>query len=354
MRVSSRRLRSCVPHSLHKQRFPPSVSPARTSAPSAIASNLVSFGGSDEEPLDDSMSLVASEAEDWSGSPHDPAPLPSLEPIDARASVDSELIRVYSKAVEQLGLEWSAPEELTRSRLDEWFLPGRHQAPPQRGRAPHSARLRSSASHIFTSVDDAEKKGYVKLPPLDEAAHLCPPAAIGWKRNSSTHPSPAVQCRPSLDGCTPWPARQRLPCTQWRYSRCTRLSSCGPCTRRDTTRPILRSCAAPRTWPCTPRTKNVFLDSPVSPTGLFDPAVDGFAEHFTATRKSSQAMQHFLPKRSRSSASSRPKPVSAQQPPKATPTPRPDHRQRSRSARRHPPVTVILPNNTCFWINIFC
>ncbi|ROL48334.1 hypothetical protein DPX16_21820 [Anabarilius grahami] len=30
-------------------------------------------------------------------------------------------------AVEQLSLEWSAPEEPTRSRLDEWFLPGRHQ-----------------------------------------------------------------------------------------------------------------------------------------------------------------------------------------------------------------------------------
>ncbi|ROL49022.1 hypothetical protein DPX16_16637, partial [Anabarilius grahami] len=57
----------------------------------------------------------------------------------------------------------------------------------------------------------------------------------------------------------------------------------------------------------------VFLDSPVSPTGLFGPAVDGFAERFTAAQKSSQAMQHFLPKRSSSSASSRPKSVRGQQ-----------------------------------------
>ncbi len=33
-----------------------------------------------------------------------------------------------------------------------------------------------------------------------------------------------------------------------------------------------------------------FLDSPVSPTGLFGPAVEGFAERFTVAQKSSQAM----------------------------------------------------------------
>ncbi len=46
--------------------------------------------------------------------------------------MDAELFRVLSKAVEELGLEWSPPEEPSRSRLDEWFLPGRHQAPQQR------------------------------------------------------------------------------------------------------------------------------------------------------------------------------------------------------------------------------
>ncbi len=51
-----------------------------------------------------------------------------------------------------------------------------------------------------------------------------------------------------------------------------------------------------------------FLNSPVSPTSLFGPAVVGFAECFTAGRMWSQAMRHFLPKRSSSAAaSSRPK-----------------------------------------------
>ncbi|ROL48579.1 hypothetical protein DPX16_12195, partial [Anabarilius grahami] len=72
--------------------------------PSAIASDLVSFGGSDEEPLDDSMFLAALDAEEWSGSLPDPAPLPSLKLIDARASIDSKHTCVLSKAVEQLGL----------------------------------------------------------------------------------------------------------------------------------------------------------------------------------------------------------------------------------------------------------
>ncbi|ROL45908.1 hypothetical protein DPX16_11603 [Anabarilius grahami] len=65
----------------------------------------------EDDPLDDIMSLVASDTEDWAGLMNDPAPLPYLEPIDARAGMDTELLHVLSKAVEELGLEWSLPEE---------------------------------------------------------------------------------------------------------------------------------------------------------------------------------------------------------------------------------------------------
>ncbi len=94
--------------------------------PSASASDLVSFRGSDDELADDSMSLAASDAEELSGSVTDPAP--SCLPAPR---MDAERFRVLSKAVEELGLEWSPPEEPSRSRLDEWFLPGRRQAPQQ-------------------------------------------------------------------------------------------------------------------------------------------------------------------------------------------------------------------------------
>ncbi len=59
---------------------------------------------------------------------------------------------------------------------------------------------------------------------------------------------------------------------------------------------------------------------------LFGLAVEGFAERFTEAQKFSQAMQHFLPKRtSSSSASSRPRPAPTQQTAKPTSTsPEPD------------------------------
>ncbi len=64
-----------------------------------------------------------------------------------------------------------------------------------------------------------------------------------------------------------------------------------------------------------------FLHAPVSSGSLFWPAEKGFAERFTEAQKSSQAMRHFLPKRtSSSSASSRPRPAPTQHTAKPTPT----------------------------------
>ncbi len=79
-----------------------------------------------------------------------------------------------------------------------------------------------------------------------------------------------------------------------------------------------------------------FLDAPISSGSLFGPAVEGFAERFTEAQKSSQAMQHFLPKRTSSSAaSSCDRPVSTQQTAEPTPaTPEPPPTKGSCSARR--------------------
>ncbi len=95
-----------------------------TSVPLQARSDLVSFGGSDDELADDSMSLAASDAEELSGSITDPAPSRLPAPSAAKAGMDAELFRVLSKAVKELGLEWSPPEEPSRSRLDEWFCRG--------------------------------------------------------------------------------------------------------------------------------------------------------------------------------------------------------------------------------------
>ncbi len=63
-----------------------------------------------------------------------------------------------------------------------------------------------------------------------------------------------------------------------------------------------------------------FLDAPISLSGLFGPAVEGFAERFTEAQKASQAMRHFLPKRSSpAAAQSRPRTAPTQQPAKPAP-----------------------------------
>ncbi len=95
---------------------------------STAACGLVSFGASEEEiAVDDSMSLTASDAEVWCASGKEPEALPSSQPSWPKP--DSELIRVLSKAVEDLGLEWSAPDEPAHGILDEWFLPAHNQTP---------------------------------------------------------------------------------------------------------------------------------------------------------------------------------------------------------------------------------
>ncbi|KAL0164048.1 hypothetical protein M9458_039801, partial [Cirrhinus mrigala] len=357
--------------------------------------DLVSFGGSEDDMLD-SMSLAASDAEELSGSVNDPAPLSSADTSGPRTGtgMDAKLFRVLTRTVDELGLEWSPPEEPSRSLLDEWFLPGRHQAPRQRAspffpevheeltkswHAPYSARLRPSSSSALTSVDGAEDKGYEKLPPLDEsvAAHLCPPTAIGWKAKAS-HPSKPCRTTSAPAGRAYASAGQAasalhsmvvLQVFQAKLLAETDKSALDTATLTElrsatdlalhatkaTTQAIGRSMASlvvleRHLWLTLTELKDVdkvpFLDAPVSPTGLFGPAVEGFAERFSAAQKTSQAMRHFLPKRSSSAAASgRPKSAPPQQPVKPAPAAataasaqpaKPEPRQRSRSARRYP------------------
>ncbi len=84
--------------------------------PSAAVSDLVSFVGSDDGELDNSLSLAASYAEELGGSYNDPTPRILRSPVHPAC--------ILSNAVEELGLEWSPPEEPSRSRLNEWSLPG--------------------------------------------------------------------------------------------------------------------------------------------------------------------------------------------------------------------------------------
>ncbi len=149
------------------------------------------------------MSISASEKEDWAGS--EPHHLDSSEPSD----LQEELMRVLSKAVQELGLTWSPPEEPVRSKLDSWyfrstrkadsrasvpFFPDVHEQLVKTWSAPQSARVHSNTQTIFSHVDGAEAHGYVRSPPVEEtvAAHLCPAAA---KTLGSDISLPSKPCR---------------------------------------------------------------------------------------------------------------------------------------------------------------
>ncbi|KAL0152267.1 hypothetical protein M9458_051990, partial [Cirrhinus mrigala] len=319
-----------------------SPSPQREGSPVLFTRpdlDMVSFGGSEDDMLD-SMSLAASDAEELSGSIYDPAPLPSADISDPRSKtgMDAELFRVLTRAVDELGLEWSPPEEPPRSLLDEWPLA--------------SGPLRT---------------------------HLCPPTAIGWKTKAS-HPSKPCRTTSALAGRAYTSAGQAasalhsmaiLQVFQAKLLAQSDKSALDPATLTElrsatdlalratkaTAQAIGRSMASlvvleRHLWLTLTEIKDAdkvpFLDAPISPTGLFGPSVEGFAERFSAVQKSSQAMRHFLPKRSSSTAApGRPKSAPPQQPVKpASTTPsaaaaaaqpaKAEPRLRSHSARRYP------------------
>ncbi len=273
----------------------------------------------------------------------------------------------------------------SRSRLDEWFLPGRHQALRQRSspffpevhdeftkswRAPYSSRIRASTSAALTSVDGAEEKGYEHLPPLDEsvAAHLCPPTAIRGKARA-THPSKPCRATSALvrhayseAGLAASVLHSMAVLQVFQANMLANedagLDSASLRDLRSATDLALHATkATAKAIGCSMSSlivlerhlwltmmemkvadKIPFLDALISSGSLFGPAVEGFAERYTEAQKSSQAMRHFLPKcTSSSSASSRPKSAPTQQtakPAPTTPEPWPPEERRDRGRSR--------------------
>ncbi|RXN29582.1 guanylate cyclase 2G-like protein [Labeo rohita] len=178
----------------HHSKEPP-VSFTKTSLrPSDDARDLVSFGAAEDDldDDDDAMSTAASGSGDWSACLESEASHSELR--EPPAPIDEELVKILSEAVQDLGLDWSPPEQPTKNRLDMRYLQsGRQVAAPQRPapffpevheeisrswRSPYSARAQAAGSRMLSSVDGADRWGYTKPPPVEEAvaAHLCPSA----------------------------------------------------------------------------------------------------------------------------------------------------------------------------------
>ncbi len=223
--------------------------------PPSNIEGFVSFG---HEEGDEAMFISASEKEDWAGS--EPDQLSSSEPSD----LQEELMRVLSKAVQELELTWNPPEEPVRSKLDSWyfrstrkadsrasvpFFPNVHEQQVTTWSAPQSARVHSNTQAMFSHVDGAEAHGYVRSPPVEEtvAAHLFPAAANTLGSDISPPSKRAGPLPHSLIKRMPLMARRRQRYTPW---QCCRFSRRNSCKRRRAEPSLLRRrriCARRRT-----------------------------------------------------------------------------------------------------------
>ncbi len=211
--------------------------------PSASVSDLVSFGGSDDELADDSMSLVASDAEELSGSVTDPAPsglpAPPKPGWMPNFSVSSQ------------------------KRLKSWVCSGLHQRSPLaavwmsgfcRGAVrPLSNDHRRSSLKFTTSSRDlgapltlpasvlplhppslrltALKKRDMRgcLNWMSQWLHISAhPLPSAGRRRPVTRPSHAGPLQRSLDAPTLQLDRRLRRSTLWRFSRSIRPSSSLP------------------------------------------------------------------------------------------------------------------------------
>ncbi len=163
-------------------------------------------------------------------------------------------------------MEWSFPDEPSCSRLDEWVLPGHHQAPRQRAspfflevhdeitrswHAPYSSCLRASSSSTLTSVDGAEKKGYDSLSPLEASQWPCISARLrplAGRQKPLTHLSHAGLLQLSLDEPIHQFDRRPRRLIPWRSCNCSRQNSSVLWTSRTQTPQLSASCAARPTW----------------------------------------------------------------------------------------------------------
>ncbi len=277
--------------------------------------------------MDDSLSLVASDVEELSGSLTDPALLLPSSLRNARLRADEELIRIMTKAVNELGLKWSPPEEPSRSRLDKWFLPGHHQAPCQR------------SSPFFPKVHDSSlnrgapptRLASVLLPPLPSPPLMslkrkdmstCPlwMSLSDGRRGRAIRPSCAEPLLHLLDAPTrqldkrlrryilwlcSWSSRPKMLASEEAGLDAASLRDLRSATdlalraTKATAQAIGRSMSSQlvlerHLWITNTEMKEAdkvpFLYAPVSSCSLFGPAVEGFAECFMEAQKSSQVM----------------------------------------------------------------
>ncbi len=180
-------------------RFPGDFAGLSHGAPS------ISFGA----PSVDRMSIAASGDGFTSSEDEGAVGLPPSGVV-ATAAPDPELTAMLARAAVSIGLEVNRPPSPEPSRLDDWFLgagrgsqprpapvpffPEVHEELTSSWMAPFTARSRSSASSVLTTLDGWVARGYAGIPQVERAVavHLCPRNAATW-RNHPRLPSKACK-----------------------------------------------------------------------------------------------------------------------------------------------------------------
>ncbi len=201
--------------------------------PSASVSDLVLFGGSDDELADDSMSLVASDAEELSGSVTDTAPSGLPTPSAAKAGMKSWVWsglhqRSPLAAVWMSGFCRGAVRPLNndhrRSSL-KFTTSSRDLGAPLT--LPTSVLPLHPPSLRLTALKKRDMRGCLNWMSqwLHISAHPLPSAG---RRRPVTRPSHAGPLQRSLDAPTLQLDRRLRRSTLWRFFRSIRPSSSLP------------------------------------------------------------------------------------------------------------------------------
>ncbi len=160
----------------HPIRFPDDFASPSHGAPS------ISFGA----PSVDRMSIVASGDGFTSSEDEGAVGLPPSGVV-ATAAPDPELMAMLAQVAVSIGLEVNRLP--SPSRLDDWFLgagsgsqshsalvpffPEVHEELMKSWMAPFTARSRSSASSILTTLDVGAARGYAGIPQVERAIAVC-------------------------------------------------------------------------------------------------------------------------------------------------------------------------------------
>ncbi|KAL0177570.1 hypothetical protein M9458_026464, partial [Cirrhinus mrigala] len=249
------------------------------------------------------------------------------------APIDEELVKILSEAVQDLGLDWSPPEQPTKNRLDMRYLQsGRQVAAPQR-RAPFFPEVHEEISrlgappirpepkprdHVCSLLSTEPTAGVIpsRRPSKKRLQHTFVRPHVGGNLRHRFHRSRAAPRATSRIRLTWQPAKQHPRSTLWPFCRLSKPKCCRRWTRRGRTLPPskkLRS-ATDLALRATKKTaqgigrcmgslvtlqrhlwltltdmreseKAQLLDAPISPLGLFGDAVG--SEKFLEAQKQS-------------------------------------------------------------------